>query len=395
MPAFTFPFSSGYRYFLFASFLGISTSTVAAELHVGPNREFTRPSQAIAAARDGDKILIDPQGKYDGDVAVIRAKDLTLVGDGGQAKLNCLGKDAAGKGIWVQYGANLTVENIEFVGARCPDKNGAGIRAQAPGLTIRNCRFADCQNGILGGMGEVRVENCEFTHCGPVPNPATHSCYFSEQITKLTFIGNYSTHTLEGHLLKCRAQEAWILYNRLTDEAGLGSAVADFPNGGCVVLIGNILQKGAQGKNDRMIAYGMEGIKHPVNSLHVIHNTMIYEHRHPNSWFVRVEKTAADFAPVIQNNLCVGNIPLTNAAQSVAAGNLLFKSRTEPGFVDPAKFDFHLQPNSSAIDKAVAVGKLEGVSLVPTEQYVHPHQREPRPARGPLDVGALEYVPAK
>jgi hypothetical protein len=35
---------------------------------------------------------------------------------------------------------------------------------------------------------------------------------------------------------------------RTSDENGSGSAVADFPNGGVVVIVGNLLHKGARGR---------------------------------------------------------------------------------------------------------------------------------------------------
>ena len=273
-------------------FFGLLSAAPAATLKVGPHQPFARPSQAIQAAKDGDTIEIDA-GVYSGDVATVRANHLTIRGVGnGRAKLPAHGRDAGGKGIWVVTGSDLTVENIEFSGARVRDRNGAGIRPEGKNLTVRNCRFYDCENGILGGNGEMLFEGCEFEHCGPVPNPATHSLYIGERCTKLVFRHNYSTDVIEGHLLKSRAKESWLLYNRLTDENGTGSAVADFPNGGVVVVIGNVMHKGARGNNSRVIAYGMEGIKHERNALYVVNNTMVYEHRHTNAFFVRVENCA-------------------------------------------------------------------------------------------------------
>jgi len=49
-------------------------------------------------------------------------------------------------------GNDVIVENIEFSGARVPDRNGAGIRPEGRNFTVRNCRFYDCENGILGGQ---------------------------------------------------------------------------------------------------------------------------------------------------------------------------------------------------------------------------------------------------
>ena len=271
-------------------------------------------------------------------MATIRANHLTIRGVGnGRAKLPAHGRDAGGKGIWVVTGSDLTVENIEFSGARVRDRNGAGIRPEGKNLTVRNCRFYDCENGILGGNGEMLFEGCEFEHCGPVANPATHSLYIGERCTKLVFRYNYSTDVIEGHLLKSRAKESWLLYNRITDENGTGSAVADFPNGGVVVVIGNVMHKGARGNNSRVIAYGMEGIKHERNALCVVNNTMVYEHRHTNAFFVRVEKSPEGLVPVIRNNLCIGKVPLTNWPKVDAAGNLLLKTVAEARLGKPGE----------------------------------------------------------
>jgi hypothetical protein len=144
-----------------------------ATLEVGPGKPFAMPSAAIQAAKDGDTILIDTAGQYSGDVCIVRPNNLTIRGVGpGRAKLAAAGRDAGGKGIWVTAGNDITAENIEFSGARVRDRNGAGIRAEGKNLTLRNCRFYDCENGILGGNGEMLIERCSFEHCSLV---ATHA----------------------------------------------------------------------------------------------------------------------------------------------------------------------------------------------------------------------------
>jgi hypothetical protein len=265
------------------------------------------------------------------------------------------------------------------------------MRPEGKNLTVRNCRFYDCENGILGGNGEMLFEGCEFEHCGPVGNPATHSLYIGERCTKLVFRHNYSTDVIQGHLLKSRAKESWLLYNRLSDENGSGSAVADFPNGGVVVIIGNLLHKGARGNNSRVIAYGMEGVKHQRNALCVVNNTMVYEHRHTSAFFVRVENGPPGLVPIIRNNLCVGKIPLTNWPKVDAAGNLLLKTVAEARLANPEHYDYHLTGNSPCIGKGVAAGRSGDFDLTPSEQYVHPCKSEPRPAAGSVDVGAYAW----
>ncbi|MCG3181321.1 MAG: hypothetical protein BIFFINMI_03701 [Phycisphaerae bacterium] len=383
----------------------------AETLKVGPGQKYARPSQAIAAAKEGDVVEIDTKGDYAGDVTYVRANNLTVRGVGeGRAVLDAQGKSAGRKGIFVTVGKDITVENIDFRNAG-GEVNAAGIRAEGENLTVRNCRFYNNRDAILGGAGVVLIEHCVFDHNGLNSRPATHNLYMSERVTRLIYRYNYSTHTVEGHLLKSRAAENWVLYNRLTDEEGTGSAVADFPNGGVVVLVGNILQKGPKGQNNRVVAYGMEGIKHKVNALVVVNNTMVWQNR--RAWeFVHVQSAPEDFVPIIRNNLCAGNIPLTNWKKIDAAGNLVFKTVAEAGFVDAEKFDYHLKADSPAVGKAVACGRVENVAiaspaaepiadgkaaafdLTAALQYTHPAgQPTLRLRQDKPDVGAFGFAP--
>ncbi len=96
----------------------------AETLKVGPAEKYRKPSKAIAAAKDGDVIEIDTSGDYNQDVAVIRRNNLTLRGVGkGRAKLDAKGMHASGKGIWVIKGNDITVEKIDFIGARVEDRH--------------------------------------------------------------------------------------------------------------------------------------------------------------------------------------------------------------------------------------------------------------------------------
>ena len=380
-------------------------AALAETLKVGPGAKFAKPSEAIKVAKDGDVIEVDAKGSYDGDVTYVRPNNLTIRGTGdGRALLDAKGTCAGRKAIFVITGKNVTVENIEFRNAG-GEVNAAGIRSEGEGLTVRNCRFFECRDAILGGAGEVLIEHSEFDHCGHNSNPATHNLYMSERVTKLTYRFNYSRHTYEGHLLKSRAKENWILYNRLTDEDGLGSAVADFPNGGLVVLVGNSLHKGPNGHNNRMVVFGMEGIKHERNELYVINNSMWWDNKRPKEMaFVYVQPKAAavkgstsqpeikDVKTVIRNNVCVGPLVLTNALKFEESGNLLLKTVAEAGWADPTKFDFHLKAGSPCIGKGVSPGKVGEFDLTPTRQYVQPAKDEPRPKGDALDVGAFQHA---
>ncbi|MCX7591324.1 MAG: hypothetical protein N2255_06815, partial [Kiritimatiellae bacterium] len=141
-------------------------TAMCATLEVGPGKQFERVGAALAAAKDGDVIEV-AAGDYVNEWLKIRQNNLTIRGVGsGRARFVSTGMIDNGKGIFVVSGNNLTVENLEFVGARVRDCNGAGIRPEGSGLVVRNCRFYDCEDGIQGGSGEILIEHCavSYTH---------------------------------------------------------------------------------------------------------------------------------------------------------------------------------------------------------------------------------------
>ncbi|MGH8645852.1 MAG: right-handed parallel beta-helix repeat-containing protein, partial [Gammaproteobacteria bacterium] len=129
------------RVVVWAFILGsLSLASQAAVLEVGPGKKYAKPSEAANAAGDGDVIEI-MAGTYMYDVAIWAQNDLTIRGVGGRAHLQADGAAAGEKAIWVIEGDNVTIENIEFSGARVRDRNGAGIRQEGTNVTIRNCYF--------------------------------------------------------------------------------------------------------------------------------------------------------------------------------------------------------------------------------------------------------------
>ena len=354
-------------------------------LKVGPARKYSRLSQALRDARDGYVIEIDSAGRYAGDVCLIRPSGLTIRGVGKQrAKFPAAGKHYGGKAIWVIGGNNVTVENIEFSGARVRDKNGAGIRAEGKALTLRNCRFHDCEDGILGGRGVMLIEYCEFSACGL--DGRSHNLYIGS-IDKLIFRHNYSHHARVGHLLKSRARENHILYNYFTDgKTGSSSYAIDLPNGGRSFIVGNILVQGARTQNSTLVAYGEEGVKYADSELYVVNNTLI-NNRHTGV-FLNVRKVPAGFKCIVSNNIFVGKGPLCTFSGAEKAGNYV---GADPGFVDRAGGDFRLKSGSPCVDKGVAVPDVGKVSPAAVFHYLHPHSKQVRPKDARIDVGAYEY----
>ncbi|MBQ7191106.1 MAG: right-handed parallel beta-helix repeat-containing protein [Kiritimatiellae bacterium] len=250
---------------------------VAAEYHVGTGHPYATPSAVARVVQDGDTVRIHA-GTYRGDVCVWRANRLTLIGDGAdQVILDSEGKVCQGKGIWVIQGKETAVSGITFTGAKCPDKNGAGIRLEGNGLTVRNCTFRGNENGILCGSlpdCEVTIEGCTFARNG-AGDGYSHNLYIGK-IKRLTFRKNSSHHANLGHALKSRALENIIQNNRFDDGTdGRSSYLLDLPNGGKAVVTDNYFRQSPLATNAKIFSYGEEKPLHPSQDLTMERNTLI------------------------------------------------------------------------------------------------------------------------
>ena len=374
--------------FAILALAALTPAAQAAILQVGPGKQFATPCAAIAVAAAGDTIQIDSSVTYVGDVCAWTTPSLTLQGVGGaRAHIDAGGLNSQGKGIWVISGANTTVENIEFSGATVPDHNGVGIRQQADNLTVRNCYFHDNEEGILTDASLTSTITIEFTEFGfnGFGDGQSHNVYIGN-IGTLIFRYNYSHHAIIGHLLKTRAAQNFILYNRLSDEAtGTSSYQIDIPNGGLSYVIGNVIEQGPLNDNSTFIAYLEEGTNpgNPNEQLFVINNT--FANDASSGTFV---SPALGSAPVvIKNNIFSGPGTITSQASAVQANNFTGNA----GFVNSAGYDYHLTSTSSAINAGADPGSNGTFSLSPVFQYLHPACAEGRTLVGTIDIGAYEF----
>ncbi|WP_437730553.1 right-handed parallel beta-helix repeat-containing protein [Sorangium sp. So ce1335] len=364
--------------------LAASPAAFAATLAVGPGKMYATPCEAVSAAADDDIIEIDAAGSYDGDVCAIPQNGLTLRGVGGRAKIDAAGRSSGGKAIWVIQGDDTVVENIEFSGATVPDQNGAGIRQEGANLTVRGCYFHDNDDGILAGDKQgstILIEHTEFANNG-FGDGQSHNLYIN-RVDKLIFQYNYSHHAKIGHLLKTRARENHILYNRLTGEDGNNSYEIDVPSGGKTIILGNLIQQGPNTDNSGIITYAVEGASNPSTSLFVVHNTFVND-RQNGGTFVNI---ASGVAPaIVRNNIFVGPGTIVTQQDAVQEGNV----QGDAMFVDKAGFDYHLRMGSPAVGQGVAPGQAEGFDLTPRYHYVHPASAVGRMTVDTIDVGAYE-----
>ena len=247
----------------------------ARTLLVGPGHQLRLPSDAAATAADGDTVKIEP-GTYN-DCAVWRANRLTIIGLGAGATFS--GKSCAGKGIFVIAGDDVTVRNLTFAGARVPDGNGAGIRAEGRNLTVENSRFLDNENGILTGaspQSSLIVRNSRFIGNGVCHAACAHGIY-AGAIALLRIEHSTFFETREGHHIKSRAFDTELYDNNIRDGAkGTSSYLVELPNGGALTMRGNTLEKGPRSENETAaVMIGAEGNLHPGGRLIIEGNSFI------------------------------------------------------------------------------------------------------------------------
>lgn len=350
-----------------------------AVIRVGPGGQVATIAEAAALAGDGDTVEVQA-GDYVGDVAVWEQRHLTIRAVGGRARLIADGKAAEGKGIWVIRNGDFVVEGFDFVGTRVEAGNGAGIRFERGRLTVRDAKFIDNQMGLLtnnDASSELVVERCEFA--GPRDGTHWYHNLYVGQIDKVTVTGSWSHHARGGHLLKSRARESHILYNRLTDEGGTASYELELPNGGKARVIGNLIEQGATTQNRTIVSFGAEGYRWPANELSMAHNTVV--NRAPGAaTMVRAAPGAA--STVIVNNLWVGGGALDLPVATKEDGNLAV---TIQAFRDAPRYDYRPAASGPLHPEAARLP----AALTPGFQYVH-ERRVARLARGPLFVGAFQ-----
>ena len=363
---------------------------VAATLQVGPGQPYAVPCAAIAAASAGDTILIDAAGNYDGDVCAWSTDALTLQGTNGRPHIDAAGNNAQGKAIWVIAGNDTTIDNIELSGCHVPDANGAGIRQEGANLTLRHMFFHDNEDGILAGDkagSTITIEYSEFAHNG-AGDGYSHNLYISH-VDKLVFRYNWSHGAVVGHLLKSRALENQILYNRLTGETGGSESYEiNLPSGGLSFVIGNLIEQPSTTQNPAMLDYLSEpGTgQNPDDRLFVVNNTFVNDRG--SGTFLQIG--AATVTPALaRNNIFYGGGTLSSQASAVLDHNY---SGDAALFVDAANYDYRLLAGAPVIDAGVTPGTGAGESLIAADEYVHPSAGIQRSIVGAIDIGAYEWA---
>lgn len=254
---------------LHALFLAWAVSCTAhvagVTIAVGAGESCATPSDAAKIVHDGDTVLIRP-GVYH-DVCTWRASRLTITGPRPPACATIVPPTdkqlAGGKGLWVVDGCDVSISDMSFEGAKCNDKNGAGlwIGAQSGTTRVERCSFSLNENGILTSAApraELHIERCRFHGCGH-GDGYSHNIYVG-RIARLVCRQIDSSHCRNGHCLKSRALVTEILDSRFDDgDDGLSSYLVNCPNGGQVLLSRSTLVQSPVAPNGIMVSLGEEG----------------------------------------------------------------------------------------------------------------------------------------
>jgi len=222
---------------LVAAAVLLSVPAAARTLAVGEDREYKLPSEAIAAAEDGDTVLIDP-GEYF-DCAIVRRNDLTIAGvSGGSGAAVLSDKVCEEKALLVLRGNNTVVRNLTLQRARVPDGNGAGIRVESSNLTVDHVRFDNDEVGILSGAGggTVTVTESTFTRGGVGGVQPKYAIMIAN--SALLTVSKCTFSDVKGGQITTAATRSVISNNRI----GVGAGAADEEPSYAVIATDGALQ---------------------------------------------------------------------------------------------------------------------------------------------------------
>lgn len=217
----------------------MSSPAAARNFLVGDGRDYKIPSEALAAAHDGDTIFIGP-GEYF-DCLIVSANSIIIQGeDEGQGAV-MTDKVCEEKAIIVLRGNDITIRNLTLQRARVPDGNGAGIRLENHNLTVDRVKFKNDQVGILSGMtaGTVTVTDSLFTGGG---TPSMYALMIGRsarlRVQDSTFSG------VKGGQISTAADDTAIVESRINIGGDVTSNYAVLATSGTLLMERNIITVG-------------------------------------------------------------------------------------------------------------------------------------------------------
>ena len=271
----------------------------AAVLEVGDDKPFQQLEKAVAAAKNGDEIIVHPKRDgtaYRQSAVLVRTPNLTIRSADPQkpVELDGDGFVYSGRGdiprAIVQFdpeASGCTLDGFRLVNARNESHNGAGVRInQANDVMIRNCEIRDNDMGIMSNGETAKrsgarqmIEKCTITDNGTGKDPGfNHNLYLGG--TSVTVRECTIARAVTGHNLKSRAHLNFIVRNHIYDSCNReldlvdAEGTTDVP-GSDSFLIGNTIAKDPKcGGNKAVVHFGRDGNASHDGTVWLIGNTI-------------------------------------------------------------------------------------------------------------------------
>jgi len=413
----------------------------AAELAVGPGKEYSRIEDALAKAQAGDVILVHPRPgnqPYEKTAVFVATPRITVRSAGPQRiKLSGQGFDYSGRGripraiFQFNPGADgCVLEGFELYGAHNDSHNGAGVRInQANDVTVRNCHIHGNDMGVMSngngtptaGVNQL-FESCLICSNGDPREPGyNHNLYLGG--TSATLLGCEVHSSLTGHNVKSRAHLTRVIACYIHDSSNREFDLVDAKGDTTAplsdaVLAGNIIVKARNCRGNRaVIHFGQDGGNEHDGTIHLVHNTIVTPYISPV-----VHLSAGRARASLTNNIVWDGGQRQNAQKLIetakgrpanqaaggsnnylspgfGGGDLSFLGRTilappghAPPFADPAKGDFHLKRpdpkiTGAGIPLSEEIRKVWGEKVLGYVSPLKTRERKavPRPALGAFE----------
>ncbi len=275
--------------------------------------------KALEQLQDGDELQF-----YNGvfnRAFLINKNDITIIGFG-----HVIFEKSAykGKAFIVNKGNNLTIQNIECRFIDVADNNGACVRQEGLGLTLKHVYFHHSENGVLESAkkeSNIYISDSRFELLGK--NGRAHGIYSNKAnlyIENSLFIASKD----EGHAIKNRGRETYITNSIITSMLSNDSRLLDISNSGVLNVSNSFLHQGPLSVNGQVIGFGLEGVKHDENSIELYNNIILLERLRNN---ILLELGGRTVKTSIYNNIIIGKDGIDKYDD-----NFYFENRESAGF---------------------------------------------------------------